>query len=139
IEERRPDHCLQGRQDPRRNNGCDRVGGIVESVDEVEGESDENHSHHNEYLEIHQPCFTTTFSRRLATSSQRSVASSSRSKISFHFRMITGSRSSSKSWPTARWWTRSASFSSRLISTPRSMTPLRFSSASSARRTSSHD
>ena len=62
------------------------------------------------------PCLTMTPSRTLATSSQRSVASSRKSSVSFHFMTTIGSRSSSNSRLTACWWMRSASFSSRLIS-----------------------
>ena len=58
-----------------------------------------------------------TPSRTLATSSQRSVASSRKSSVSFHFITTIGSRSSSNSRLTACWWMRSASFSRRLIST----------------------
>ena len=41
---------------------------------------------------MRQPCLTTTPSSRLATSSQRSVASSRKSKISFHLITAIGSR-----------------------------------------------
>ncbi len=64
-----------------------------------------------------------TPSRTFATSSQRSVASSRKSSASFHFMTTIGSRSSSKSLVTACWWTRSASFSSRLISIDGPVTP----------------
>ena len=45
----------------------------------------------------HYPCLTMTPSSTLATSSQRSVAASRKSSVSFHLMIAIGSRSSSNS------------------------------------------
>ena len=42
VEERRPRHGLPGRQHPRRNDRGDRIGGVVETVEEVEGQRDQD-------------------------------------------------------------------------------------------------
>ena len=40
IEERRPDHRVLWAQHPRRHHRCDRVGGIVQAIEEIERERD---------------------------------------------------------------------------------------------------
>ncbi len=36
VEESGPDDCELRRKDPRRNDRCDRIGGVVETVQEIE-------------------------------------------------------------------------------------------------------
>ena len=91
VEERRPDDGLARRQHPRRHDGGDRVGGVVKAVDEVENERDDDQRDDCEKVGIHprgQACLTTTPSSTLATSSQRSVAASRKSRISFHLMIV---------------------------------------------------
>ena len=126
VEEGGPDDGLARRQHARRHDGRDRVRGVVKAVDVVEDERDDDERDDCEEVGIHprrQACLTTTPSSTLATSSQRSVAASRKSRISFHLMIVTGFCSSSNSRRTAFWCARSASFSSRLISTAGSATP----------------
>src|SRR4030095_1488778 len=85
VEEGGPDDRLAGRQYPGGHDGCDRMGGCVKAVNVVENQR--NRDYDGDESEFHvslYPCLTTTPSSTLAQSSQRSVASSRRSSISFH-------------------------------------------------------
>ncbi len=98
IEHRRPDDGLAWRQHTGRHYGGNRVGGVVKAVDEIENERDEDQRGDREEVGIHpllQACLTTTPSSTLATSSQRSVAASRKSRISFHLMIAIGFCSSS--------------------------------------------
>src|SRR5205814_8574540 len=112
-----------------RYDGRDGIGGVVECVDEIECEGDEDQQDGDRK---HYPCFTTVLSMTFATSSQRSVAWSRKSSVSFHLMTVIGLASSLKRRTSACWCIRSASFSRRLISTACAETPLACSSADSA-------
>ena len=86
--------AFPGREHARRHDRGDRIRRVVKPVDVVENErrqddgaDDVNLRHHG--MVSRYAFLTTTPSRRLATSSQRSVASSRKSRISFHLMIIT--------------------------------------------------
>ena len=66
-------HRRARREHARRHDRGDRVRGVVEPVDEVEGK---RQGDHGDQRERHQEYSSTTPSRMFATSSQRSVAAS---------------------------------------------------------------
>src|SRR5258708_26394444 len=73
---------LVGLEDPRRDDGCNRVRGIVKPVHEVEDKRDEHEPDHDAQAQLggfHHEFSRTMPSTMLATSSQRSVIDSSRS------------------------------------------------------------
>jgi hypothetical protein len=53
VEERRPGHGPAGREHPRRDHGGDRVGGVVEAVDEVEDQRDADQGDDGEERGVH--------------------------------------------------------------------------------------
>ena len=53
VEKGRPEHRLERGQDARRHDRGDGIGGVVESVDEIEGQSRGDHRADHEQLVIH--------------------------------------------------------------------------------------
>ena len=81
IEEGGPDDGLTRRQDPGRDDRGDGVGRVVHAVGEVEGQRDQDDEDDEEEAGVGhetQVALTMISSMTLATSSQRSAATSSR-------------------------------------------------------------
>ena len=113
----------------------------MEPVDVVEGQRDQHEARDREEIEIHRrsgvlddQAFDDV--RDILAAIRRALEDV---EISFHFSTAMGFVSSANSRPTATWYTRSASFSRRLISTAASATPWRPSSAVIASTTWSAD
>ena len=83
VEERGPRDSQSRREDARRDDRRDRVGRVVEPVEEVErqGNGDDGHER-----EVHQAYLRAMDSTVFAMSWQRSMACSMFFKMSFHFR-----------------------------------------------------
>jgi hypothetical protein len=83
VEEGGPEHGGQRPQHPGRNDRCDRVGTVVQPVEEIEQQrhSDEADQHRRADEETAQPqtCSTTMASITSTTSSHRSTTASTRS------------------------------------------------------------
>jgi hypothetical protein len=47
IEEGGPHHRITRPQHPRRYKGCDRIGGIMQPIEEVERQRDDNQTNQN--------------------------------------------------------------------------------------------
>ncbi len=78
IEERRPEHRILRPQHPGRDDGRDRVGGVMQPVQEVEGERDRDQPDQQREAEmsIHGAAYTCSIMIELislATSSKRSA------------------------------------------------------------------
>src|SRR5579862_215820 len=93
VEKRGPNDGEFGRQHAGGDDGCDAVGGIVESVEEVEGEGDQDRDDEEDEIGFHEDYefFRTTVSSTLATSSALSVASSRNSINSLVLMRVIGS------------------------------------------------
>src|SRR5262249_15201424 len=99
IEERCPRDRLTRRQHACRDHGCDRVGGVVKAVHEIEQQCHDDQKDDQTHPAPRaipaagwaQVYSSATPSRTLATSSHRSMASSMSSKMSFHLMIATGS------------------------------------------------
>src|SRR5664280_2207818 len=116
VERRGPENGNARRESPRRDGGCDRVGGVVEAVREVEQEGDRDNRY--ECGPEHQLFLTTMLPIRCAAVSAESIAASSASKMSFHWMISLGETlSSSNSAPIASRRIASPSSSSCLSAT----------------------
>src|SRR4029077_8293816 len=79
VEERRPDHRILRTQHPGRHDGGDRIGSIVQSVEEVEQQRDRNQCDQNgktkrgvHLMSLPYTCSMTIELISFATSSKRS-------------------------------------------------------------------
>jgi hypothetical protein len=53
VEERRPQHRPLGRQHARRDDGGDRIGGVVQAVQEVEAQGDDDQDDQDDEGGVH--------------------------------------------------------------------------------------
>ena len=81
-----PGHRKPGRENPCRHDRSDRVGRVVEAVDEVKRQSNKDDDYRFETEVEHQLCLREIVSIVFATSSKRSMPCSICSMISFHLR-----------------------------------------------------